>query len=56
MKVRRQEGPGNGLLKPHCFGVQLLGKDSQESVPSKASWLNEKSWVQKVKYSQRPFI
>lgn len=40
-----KEGLGESLPKPDCFGVQLLGKDPQEFVPSKTSWLSEKSWL-----------
>nr|XP_035948688.1 protein SSX2-like [Halichoerus grypus] len=28
-----KEGPGESLLKPNCFGVQVLGKDSREEMP-----------------------
>jgi len=44
------------LLKPIYAGFQM-GKDSQDFVPSKASWLSEKkNGMQRVKHSQRPFI
>ena len=40
-----KEGSGESLLKPSCFGVQLLGKDSREFIPSKALRLSKKSWM-----------